>query len=336
MIRYIAHRLALALPTFLGITAVTFAITRLAPGDPALAIINQTDATNLSPNAYQQLREHLNLDQPIHQQYLHWLAGIATLDFGRSLADHEPVWDKIRHRLPWTLGVSILSIIASISIATPLGILTAARPDGKTDTIISHILYTLYSIPSYVTAMLLILLVVTIPIDSLPIRNAVSDNFDELSLAGKTLDLMKHFLLITICFTYPTLAYQARLVRGTMLDALQQDYIRTARAKGLPFLQILTRHALPNALIPLITYLGLIFPTLIAGSAILEVIFNWPGVGRLMYDSILKRDYPTVMGLSVIAALLVQLGTLLADVAYALADPRIRRQHKSINHAATQ
>ncbi len=324
MLYYAFKRLCLAVPTFIGITLVTFSIIHLAPGDPIAQQIDEAMPDSAGGQTYRRIQRYFGLDQPIHVQYGRWLTRFVTLDFGNSFSDHRPVWDKIRERLPWTMGVAVLSILTGLLLAIPIGVYSALRPNGWFDTAVGTVLYALYSVPNYVMAMILIVTVVTWPVEWLPIRNAYSDGFSELSLAGKTVDIARHLLLITACYVYPSLAFQSRFVRANLLEVLEQDYIRTARAKGLSGVRVVVRHAFRNTLIPLLTYLGLLFPTVVAGSAILEVMFNWPGVGRLFYDSILQRDYPTVMALSSITAVLVQVGTLLADLCYAWADPRIR------------
>ncbi len=325
MIRYIVKRLLLAIPTFLGITVVTFAVVHLAPGDPAQQQADSATGGEISTHDYEQLRAYWGLDQPLYVQYGRWLGRLVTLDFGHSFFDHRPVWDKIAERLPWTLTLSVMSIVAGLILAIPIGVYSAVKKDGWFDTSVGTLLYALYSVPNYVMAMALIVLVVTMGIDWLPIGGAMSDGFDDLTWAEKLFDLAKHFVLIGVCFTYPAIAFQSRFVRGNMLEVLRQDYIRTATAKGASRVSVVVKHAFRNTLIPLISLLGLVFPTVVSGSAILEVMFNWPGAGRLMYTSIMQRDYPTVMALAVITAVLVQLGTLLADIAYAWADPRLRR-----------
>lgn len=324
MARYIIKRLLLAVPTFFGITVVTFAIMHLAPGDPLDAPIGDSPGTTVSKKTYELLRAHFGLDEPLHVQYFSWVKGIISLDFGNSFSDHRPVWDKIRERLPWTVGLALVSLAVGLALAIPIGIHSAVKRNGWFDTGVGAFLYMLYSIPSYVVASVLLVLVVTFQMDWLPIRGAFSDNFDQMSLMQKVTDVAKHCVLITICYVYPSLAYQARFVRGNMLEVVDQDYIRTARAKGLDERTVIRKHAFRNVLIPLLTYLGLVTPAIIGGSVILEVMFNWPGIGRLFFTSIMQRDYPTVMGLSVMTALLVQLATLLADISYALVDPRVR------------
>jgi len=325
MIHYIVKRLLLAVPTFVGITVVTFAVVHLAPGDPAQQQADNATGGEISTGDYEQLRAYWGLDQPLYAQYGRWLGRLVTLDFGNSFFDHRPVWDKIAERLPWTLTLSVMSIVAGLILAIPIGVYSAVKKDGWFDTSVGTLLYALYSVPNYVMAMALIVLVVTMGIDWLPINGAMSDGFDDLTWAGKLFDLGKHFVLIGVCFAYPAIAFQSRFVRGNMLEVLRQDYIRTATAKGASQVSVVVKHAFRNTLIPLISLLGLVFPTVVSGSAILEVMFNWPGAGRLMYTSIMQRDYPTVMALAVVTAVLVQLGTLLADVAYVWADPRLRR-----------
>jgi len=324
MFHYTIKRLLFAIPTFLGITVITFAVVHLAPGDPAQRQLEGIADADMSIRVYEQLRAYWGLDQSIPLQYLRWLARLVTLDFGQSFFDHRPVMDKIAERLPWTLALAVVSMLLGLVLAIPIGAYSAYRRNGWFDTSVGTLLYALFSVPNYVMAMLLIVLVVTLPVAGWPIAGARSDDFANLSLTAKVADLFKHFLLITLCYTYPALAFQSRFVRSNMLEVLRQDYIRTAQAKGLGGLTVVAHHAFRNTLIPLITMLGLIFPTVVSGSVILEYMFNWPGVGRLFFEAVTQRDYPTVMALSVITAVLVQLGTLLADLGYAWADPRIR------------
>lgn len=323
MLQYILKRLLLAVPTFLGITIVTFAIVHLAPGDPALQKFDTDAGSEISIREYEQLRAYWGLDQPLALQYLRWVKRLVTLDFGRSFFDQEPVWTKIMRRLPWTLSLALVSLLIGLLLSVPIGAYSAYRRHGWFDTSVGTLLYGLYSVPSYVMGMALIVLVVTAQIDWLPIHGARSDEFGELSFAGKAIDLLAHFALITLCYTYPSLAYQSRFVRSNMLEVLGQDFIRTAEAKGVGRFALVCRHAFRNTLIPLVTHLGLVFPSIVSGSVILEYMFGWPGIGTLFYDSIMKRDYPTVMALSVITAVMVQLGTLVADLAYAWVDPRV-------------
>jgi len=323
MFSYIIRRILLSIPTLLGITLVTFFIINLAPGDPAQFQTQGIMDSEVSIRIYEQLREYYELDQPVHVRYVKWLGRLVTLDFGVSMStDRRPVFDKIKERLWPTMSLAILSILISLTLSIPIGIYAAARQDRLFDTISSTLLYALYSVPSYVMAVPLILLI-GVQWDLLPFQGMTSDNYDELTTAGKLLDLVKHYALITFCFSFGSWAYYSRFVRQNMLEVLRQDYIRTARAKGLTESQVVLKHAFRNSLIPVMTLLGLMLPAIIGGSVILEVMFNWPGLGRLFFESMLARDYPTIMAISFITACLVLLGTLLADLSYALVDPRV-------------
>ncbi len=325
MLNYIIRRLLLAIPTLLGITLVTFIIINLAPGDPAAFQMHGMQGLDAktSTKIYNQLRKYYELDKPIQVRYVHWLERLATFNFGVSMSpDRRPVIDKIKERIWPTMSLAMLSIIFSLGLAIPIGIYAAARQNKFFDTVSSTILYALYSVPSYVMAVPLILLV-GVRWNLLPFQGMVSDNYSELDMYGKMLDLAKHYVLITFCFTFGAWAYYSRFVRQNMLEVLRQDYIRTARAKGLSERTVIMKHAFRNTLIPVMTMLGLLLPSIIGGSVILEVMFAWPGMGRLFYQSMMARDYPTIMALSFITACLVLLGTLLADLSYALVDPRV-------------
>ncbi len=323
MFRYTIRRILLAVPTLLGITVVTFVIISLAPGDPAKFQAVGVVDPKVSARVYEDLRKYYGLDKPIHVRYVQWMGRLVRLDFGNSMSsDGRPVTDKIKERLWPTMSLALISIIGGLMLAIPIGIYSAARQDKLFDTVSSTILYALYAVPSYVMAVPLILLV-GVKWDLLPFRGMTSDNYEMLGAWEKVVDLAKHYALITFCFTYGGLAYDSRFVRQTMLENIRQDYVRTARAKGVSEYGVIIRHAFRNSLIPLVTLLGLLLPEIIGGSVILEVMFNWPGLGRLFYESMLARDYPTIMALSFVSAVLVLLGTLLADLSYALVDPRV-------------
>ena len=323
MLIYTLRRILLAIPTLFGITVVTFVIINLAPGDPAQIGAQQVQDPRISARVYEQLRVYYGLDKPLPVRYGKWLGRIVRLDFGNSMStDSRPVMKKISERLWPTMSLSILTIIISLGLSVPVGVYAATRANGLFDTLSSTVLYALYSVPSYVMAVPLILLI-GVQWNLLPFQGMTSDHFDQLSMAGKAADLVKHYTLISFCFSYGAWAYYSRFVRQHMLEVLRQDYIRTARAKGQRPFVIFWRHAFSNILIPMVTLLGMLLPEIIGGSVILEVMFNWPGIGRLFFDSIMQRDYPTVMALSFITAVLVLLGTLLADLGYAFVDPRI-------------
>ncbi|MFP4396549.1 MAG: ABC transporter permease [Desulfonatronovibrio sp.] len=306
----------------LGITLLSFWIIHLAPGSP-------TDMqTTLSPTAGAEARERLEkiygLDQPIHVQYLGWVKRVALLDFGRSLSgDHRPVWDMIKERLPLTLSLNVISLVLILGISIPIGIFSALYQGGWFDRSMTILVFIGFAMPGFWLALLLMMaLGIYFPV--LPVSGVTSLDFEQLSFWGKTIDLIRHLTLPVFVFTITGLAGMSRFMRTAMLEVLRQDYILTARAKGLPTRVVVFKHGMRNALMPVITILGLSIPTLIGGSVIVESIFSLPGLGQLFYHSVLARDYPLVMGNLVLVSVLTLAGNLLADLGYALADPRIR------------
>jgi peptide/nickel transport system permease protein len=323
--KYLARRLLLAIPTLIGITLVNFTIISLAPGDPASLRASQAMDEEAAVRIVQEIRERYHLDEPIHVRYLLWMKDLVTGNLGESIADRRPVVDKIKAAFWPTLSVNLTALLLSFVLAVPIGIYQGARQNSRLDRIGGAILYVLYSIPRYVGAIILILWV-SVRWDLLPLRGMRSDDYELLSTWGKMGDLASHMTLYVVCLAYGSLAYYARFVRQNLLEVIRQDYIRTARAKGLAEHVVILRHGFRNTLIPFVTLLGLTLPFLISGSVILEVIFTWPGLGRLFFNSVLQRDYPVVMALSTATAFLVLLGTLAADMLYGVVDPRVRNE----------
>jgi len=262
------------------------------------------------------------LDKPIHVRYLIWLGRLVTLDFGESFLDHRPMIRKILERLPATLLLNITSLIIALLLSIPLGLYSAIRQYSLFDKINGTVLYMLYSLPEFWVALLLIILF-GVKLKILPFYGMESMHAGDVGFFARIGDRILHMILPTFCLTYGSLAFLSRFVRGSTLEVIRQDYIRTAWAKGLDEKNIVYKHVFKNTLIPMLTLLGILLPTLISGSVILEYIFSWPGIGALFFDAVLSRDYPTVMGLSFISAVLVLLSTLIADILYAWADPRI-------------
>jgi peptide/nickel transport system permease protein len=323
MFRYLIHRCLSGLITLIGITLITFVIISRAPGDPAsIKFKSMQEKRAVSQRVYDQLRAYYGLDKPIMVRYGRWIGRLVRFDFGNSFYDGNSVGTKIKEALWPTLSVSLASLIVSLLLSLPIGIWSAAREGGVIDRAMSAFLYMLYSIPSYAMGMVLILFL-GVKWNLLPFRGMHSDNYAQLGAGAQALDSLKHYALITICFTYGGLAYYARFTRQNLLEVIRQDYVRTARAKGLSEPQVVLKHAFINSMIPLITLMGLTIPELLSGSVILETMFNWPGLGRLYMDSVLQRDYPTLMALNFITAFLVLLGNLAADLAYGVVDPRV-------------
>ncbi len=311
---------------FVGITVLSFWVIHLAPGTP-------TDMqTTMNPMAGAAARARLEkiygLDEPVHVQYVNWLSRIVRLDFGRSMSgDHRPVWDKIKERLPLTLSINIISMILILGLSIPIGVYSALYQDSWFDRTMTVLVFIGFAVPGFWLALLLMLwLGIYVPL--FPISGLTSLGFEQMGFWGKCWDLARHLTLPVFVFTITGLAGMSRYMRTSMLEVLRQDYILTARAKGLPMRRVVFKHALKNALLPVITILGLSIPTLIGGSVIIESVFALPGLGQLFYKAVLARDYPLVMGNLVLGAFLTLAGNLLADFAYSLADPRIRIKGK--------
>jgi peptide/nickel transport system permease protein len=322
MLSYILKRLVFMVPLLFGITIVCFTVMHLAPGSP-------TDMqTQLNPKASAEAKERLRaiyeLDKPLHLQYLSWLKRLAVLDLGRSFSpDRRPVKDKIFERIPITVLLNILSMILILAVAIPLGVMSAVRRGSWFDRITSVFVFIGFAIPTFWLALLLMILF-GVQLGWLPISGLRSLNAEYLPAGEAAWDLAKHLILPVLLSAFGGLAGFSRYMRANMLEVVRQDYIMTARAKGLSERVVIYKHALRNALLPVITILGLSIPGLIGGGVIFETIFAIPGMGQLFYMAVMSRDYPTVMGILFIGAILTLFGNLIADVSYALADPRIR------------
>ena len=322
MLKYLAKRLIMMIPLLIGITFISFAVMHLAPGSP-------TDlATDLNPKmseiALERLTKLYGLDQPFHIQYWEWLKRLTVLDFGQSFApDGRPVLDKIAERLPITVSINILSLMAVLIFAIPIGIFSATHRGSTFDQATTVFVFVGFATPTFWLALLCMILF-GVHLGWLPISGIESMNHDQMGWLGQLADYARHLFLPVLLSAFGGLAGMSRYMRANMLEVVGQDYITTARAKGLSERAVIYSHALRNALMPVITILGLSLPALIGGSVIFESIFAIPGLGKLFYDAVLARDYPLVMGGLVIGAVLTLVGNLLADLSYALADPRVR------------
>ncbi|MDR0549686.1 MAG: ABC transporter permease [Deltaproteobacteria bacterium] len=322
MLKYALKRLLLMIPALIGITIVSFVVMRLAPGDPT------DQVTNLNPQASQQakirLREIYGLDKPLHLQYWNWLKNLARLDLGRSFSpDRRLVKDKIFERLPVTLALNIASMGVILAISLPLGLWAAFRAGGVFDRVSTVFVFICFAAPSFWLA-LLGMWFFGVHLGWLPTSGLTSLNFPNLGTWGKIVDLAQHLVMPIIISSLGGLAGLSRYLRSNALEVIRQDFLTTARAKGLPERVVVWKHALRNALIPVITILGLSVPGLIGGSVIMESIYAIPGLGQLFYAAVMSRDYPVVMGGLVLGAVLTLIGNLLADLGYALVDPRVR------------
>ncbi len=323
MLQYILKRAIEFLVTLFGITLISFFILHLAPGKPT-DVLSELNP-KITPEARKKLEEYYGLDRPIPVQYLLWLRRVVKLDFGESFStDHRPVWDKIKERLPVTVGINLLSMLLIFIIAIPVGVSSAVRQYSLYDKVTTVVVFVGFAVPSFWLALLLMMLF-GVKLQWLPISGLHSMNYEALSTCGRVLDTAKHLLLPVFVSAFGGIAGISRYMRSSMLEVLRQDYIITARAKGLPERKVIYKHALRNALLPIITILGLSVPGLVGGSVIFEQIFSIPGIGQLFWLSVMQRDYPTVMGLLTIGGVLTLIGNYLADLTYALVDPRTRR-----------
>lgn len=309
------------IPVLFGITVISFAVIHLAPGKPVDLM------TQLNPKVDFQAREKLNqiygLDKPLIIQYADWIKKLAHFDFGRSFVDNRPVLEKIAERLPITLLINVLAILIIFFFSIPIGIKSAVKYGSLSDKTMTVLVFLGFAAPDFWLALLLMSFF-GVRLGLLPVSGITSLDFESLTFLGKIADVAQHLILPVCVASIGSLAGISRYMRQSMLEAISCDYVRTARAKGLPEKTVIYKHALRNALLPIVTIVGLSVPGLISGSVIIETIFSIPGIGRLMVESVFARDYNVIMAGLFISALLTLLGNLMSDIAYVYIDPRIR------------
>lgn len=321
MLKYILRRLVLLMPLLVGISLITFLVIHLAPGKPTDVQLQLNQKVSLEVR--HRLEKLYGLDKPIITQYFNWVKMLIRFDFGDSFIDGRPVNIKIAERIPITLGINVLSLLLILSVAIPIGVYSAAREGSLFDRGMTVFVFIGFAMPTFWLALLLMKFF-GVTMHWLPVSGIRSIDFEQLGIIGKLFDYARHLFLPVMISAFTGLAGLSRYMRTNMLNVLHQDYIRTAYAKGLPKKRVYFHHALRNALLPVITILGLSVPGLIGGSVIAESIFAIPGMGKLFYDAVMSRDYPVIMGILSIGAFLTLIGNLIADVSYSLADPRIR------------
>jgi peptide/nickel transport system permease protein len=321
MKRYLIKRMILMIPVILGITVITFIIIHLTPG--GFVKTNMEMNVKVSPGSMEHLKALYGLDKPLYAQYIGWLSRLAHLDFGDSFIDNRPVIDKVLERLPATLLLNITSLFVIFILGTIIGVTGALKRNSIYDRIMTFVTFTGYSVPAFWLALIMMMLfAVKFPV--LPVSGISSINFDMMGPFEKILDVAWHMVLPVFITAFGGLAYISRYVKSSMVEVLSRQYITAAYAKGMKENDIIFKSALKNSLMPVVTLLGLSLPGLIGGSFIFETIFAWPGMGRLAYEAAMSFDYPVIMGTVTIAAVLTILGNFLADIAYAMIDPRIR------------
>lgn len=334
---YFIRRAFLIIPTLLGITMLVFMVTRFVPGGPLERAIMEAQQANiatssqravgqgmaLSEEQLQQLKEYYGFDRPWYESYVLWLSKVVRGDLGTSYRYNEPVWNVIRERFPVSLFYGLVSLVITYLVCIPLGVVKAIRHRSTMDNVTSVLVFAGYAVPGYVLGALL-LLFFAVEVDWFPMGGFTSFDFDQLSGVDKVLDVLHHATLPLICYLVGSFAVTTMLMKNNLMDNLAADYVRTAVAKGVPFNQAVSGHALRNSLIPIATTFGQNITLLVSGSFLIETIFDIDGFGLLGLTSIFDRDYPVVMGIVFLASLLLLIGNILSDMLVALVDPRVR------------
>lgn len=338
MLQFILQRLGLVIPTFIGITLLTFIFVHLIPGDPVMIMAGER---GLSPERHAYLMTELGLDKPLWQQYLNYLNGILHGDLGISLKSRIPVWDEFLPRFKATLELGVCAMIFAVSVGILVGVLAAVKRGSIFDHTAISVSLAGYSMPIFWWGIMLIMLV-SVKLDLTPVSGRLADSVfldDSNPLTGfmlidtfiwgeegDFLDAVHHIILPAIVLGTIPLAVIVRMTRSSMLEVLGEDYIRTARAKGLSRARVILIHALRNAMLPVVTVIGLQVGTMLAGAILTETIFSWPGLGRWLIDALQRRDYPVVQGGVLLIATMIIFVNLLVDVLYGIVNPRIRHK----------
>ena len=317
MKRYVIRRLAVAIPTFIGITLLAFLVLNLAPGSPLDAMLADP---RIAAEELERRRAAMGLDRPVLVQYFSWLGQLVRGNFGFSYSTQRPVTAMILVRLPATMLLSASALTLALLVALPLGIYSARNVNSRKDYLAGGVSLLMMATPNFFAALILIY-VFAIALKVLPSGGMYS------SSSVHTLpDLLRHMVMPMLVLSFQQIGGLTRHMRSSMLEVMQQDYVRTARAKGLPWRKVIDRHCLRNALTPIVTVVGMSIPSFVGGAVITEQVFGWPGIGTLMVTAINARDYPVIMGVTVFIAVAVLLANLLTDLAYGLIDPRISYQ----------
>lgn len=312
MLRFAAARLLAALPVLLLVSLVSFSVMHLIPGDPA-SVIAGPAATN---QEIEQIRAALGLDKPFLTQMVTWYGHLLQGDFGQSILLSRSVWQALVERMPVTLSLAVLALVMTVLIGVPAGVLAALRANSAVDAVVTGIALLGVSVPSFWLALMLIVLF-SVMLEWLPTGGYVA-------FADSPLDWFRSLLMPSLSLALLQIGLLARITRATMLEVLRQDYVRTARAKGLPRAMVIGKHALKNVMVPVITVIGISFGLLLSGSIVIETVYSLPGIGRLVATSIFGRDYPVIQGTLLLTATMLVLLNLVVDLLYAAIDPRVR------------
>lgn len=313
-VKFLIKRILVSIPTFFGITVLVYFLASLAPGSPLSAFMNDP---KISAEELARLEVALGLDKPVYVQYWHWLCRFLRCDLGYSFSGNRPVLDMIMDRLGATLLLAVCSIMLSLLIAIPLGIIAASKPKSKRDYGSSILSMLMMATPNFFVGLILIYFV------SVEFKLLPSSGMYDSTGTKTTLMLMKHMILPCIVLSFQQIGNWMRQMRSGLLEVLVEDYIRTARAKGLGKWKVLFKHGFKNAFIPVLTVIGMSVPTLVGGAVVTEQLFGWQGIGTLMITAINARDYPVIMGATVVVSIIVLGVNILTDIAYGFLDPRI-------------
>ncbi|OCA52403.1 dipeptide ABC transporter permease DppB [Photorhabdus namnaonensis] len=338
MLQFILRRLGLVIPTFIGITLLTFAFVHMIPGDPVTIMAGER---GISAERYAQLMAEMGLDKPLWQQYFHYVSNVLHGDLGISMKSRISVWEEFVPRFQATLELGICAMLFAISVGIPVGVLAAVKRGSVFDHTAIGLSLTGYSMPIFWWGIMLIMLV-SVQLDLTPVSGRISDSVfldDSYPLTGFMLvdtlfwgeagdfkDAVMHIILPAVVLGTIPLAVIVRMTRSSMLEVLGEDYIRTARAKGLSRIRVIVVHALRNALLPVVTVIGLQVGIMLAGAILTETIFSWPGLGRWLIDALQRRDYPVVQGGVLLVAIMIILVNLIVDLLYGVVNPRIRHK----------
>ncbi len=353
MLQYVLRRLLLMMPTLLGVALVTFSLVQMAPGSAEsmkfAGVAGEGGASASEANAglmQEKFKKKWLLDQPVWKQFLHYVGpfhlgesafpifggdgsdpwnGLLALDLGTHLLDEtKDVGSELVKRLKVTVPLALVSVLLTYLLALPIGIYAAVRQGSVLEVSSTLMLFLLYAVPTFWAGLMLQLLFGRVGLDWLPVIGLHDIDAEKMSAWGRFVDLLKHCILPVVCYTYASLAYLSRQMRVGVIDAITQDYVRTARAKGLSEKTVIFKHVLRNSMIPILTLLASILPILIGGSIIIEVVFDIPGMGRYAYEGLVSREINVIMATTLFSALMTMVGILMSDVLYAVVDPRIR------------
>lgn len=322
MIRYITKRLLQALPLLLGIATITFFIVHLAPGDPMDMYLEPRFRREMDPEVIEAIRKKFGLDQPVHVQFVKWVRNVATGDLGTSFRYRRPVADLMWERVPYTLQLTVLALLFDALIGIIIGIVAAVKQYSALDKSVTLGSLVIYSVPGFWLALMLVL-VFSVELGWFPTSQTRSLDYELLSFWGKLADRLWHLVLPVFVLGIASAAGTARYMRNRLLEVLSEEYVLAARARGLREKTVIMKHALRNAMIPIITIYGMALPFLLGGSVLIENVFAWPGMGTLAVEAVGGRDYPVILATTMLSAVLVVIGNLMADVTYAAVDPRV-------------